>query len=318
LAALDYGCPFPSPNFPEVRVFFPYLLRKKIEKLGRNDLIEKFKEYEITLEEIDEKVNNIVMTIRQSMDYEIKRIRNLSGGTVIYSMWDGYKENQSTTRFLENIVKKGATITTVHTSGHADYFTLQKLISTINPIEVIPIHTLEGKNYKKYFNEASVKVVINGEVIGNEDKQFHILKTLEELGKKHDKSGLLPDNENEFKCFVENTHSYLEIICNKLNINEIQSILYADMINIFDGYEISIKKIAEYIGCKPIKLIDYLDDFEVLENRHLITINKNEEPEEWQNVLSFHISIKTLSDLQKNRVPTDNNSNKNIIKFTKE
>jgi ribonuclease J len=317
LAALDYGVPFPSPNFPEVKVFFPNLLRKKMEKLGSNNLIEKFKDYEITPEEIDEKSKAIVMTIRQSMDYEIKRIHNLSGGTAIYSMWEGYKENQSTARFLENIVKRGAIITTIHTSGHADYYTLQKLISTINPLEVIPIHTLEGKNYKEYFNEANVKEVINGEVIGNENKQLHLLKTLEELGKKHDKSGLLPDNENEFNYFIENSRSYLEVICNKLNINEIQSILFADMINIFDGYEISIKKIAEYIGCRPIKLIDYLDDFEALENKHLIIINKNNEPEEWQNVLSFHISIKTLSDLQKNKVPTEDNLNKNIIKFTK-
>jgi ribonuclease J len=42
LAALGYGVPYPSPGFSEIRVFFPNLLRRKMEKLNRKELIDKF------------------------------------------------------------------------------------------------------------------------------------------------------------------------------------------------------------------------------------------------------------------------------------
>ena len=165
LATLGYGVPWPSLGFSQIRVFFPNLLARRIKKLGRNDLIDRFSEYAITPEEINEKAHDIVMTVRSSMEYEIKRINNLSGAQLIYSMWEGYRESPSTGRFLDGLVKQGTTITPIHTSGHADYYTLQKLIDAVQPAELVPIHTLEGKNYKDIFPKAKVKQAHNGETI---------------------------------------------------------------------------------------------------------------------------------------------------------
>ena len=39
----------------------------------------------------------------------------------------------------------------IHTSGHADKDSLQKLIGIINPKTIIPIHTFQPQDYQKYF-----------------------------------------------------------------------------------------------------------------------------------------------------------------------
>jgi ribonuclease J len=167
LASLEHSVPFPSASYSNIKVFFPNLLKRKIEKLKRKDLIEQFMDYEITPEQIDTDAKKIVMTVRSSMDYEIKRIKNLCGGKLIYSMWEGYKENPSTERFLSHLIKRGITITTIHTSGHADFYTLQKLLDTIQPVEVVPIHTTEANSYKDIFPGSKIKQVCNGETRSN-------------------------------------------------------------------------------------------------------------------------------------------------------
>jgi ribonuclease J len=168
LAALGSGVPYPSAGYPEIRVFFPSLLQKKIERFKRNDIIDRFKQYEITKEKIDEMAKIVVMTVRPSMDYDLKNFRNLAGGNIIYSMWEGYKENIYTDRFLSSLAKRGMTLKTIHTSGHADYPTQQKLLAAVQPKELIPIHTLAADQYQEAFPESSVKVAHNGEILGDE------------------------------------------------------------------------------------------------------------------------------------------------------
>ncbi|MCL2233012.1 MAG: MBL fold metallo-hydrolase [Treponema sp.] len=163
LAALGYKLPRPSRNFPEIKVFFPMRLRKKMENLGRKDLIERFSEYEITTEEINDKTDSVVMTIRPSMNCDIERIQNLTGAAVIYSMWEGYKKYPETKEFFKNLEERGAVIKSIHTSGHADHDILQKLISSVSPREVVPIHTTEGGKYKEYFPVSNIRSVNNGE-----------------------------------------------------------------------------------------------------------------------------------------------------------
>jgi len=43
---------------------------------------------------------------------------------------------------------------------------LQKLLDTIQPKEVVPIHTTEAKNYKDHFPNSNIKQLSNGETAG--------------------------------------------------------------------------------------------------------------------------------------------------------
>jgi len=317
LAALGYGVPYPSPGFSGIRVFFPNLLRRKMEKLGRKELIDKFEKYKISMKEIDDDAANIVMTVRTSMDYEIKSIKNLQGGKLIYSMWEGYKENASTERFLDNIVKRGVDITPIHTSGHANYYTLQKLVNNFEKVEIVPIHTQEGKNYKDYFPNAVIKQTNNGETAGSdsdiqlEKEKLSLFDHILEIGKVHEKTGIIDYHVNEQ--IFNNVSSNLEIVCKKLELNEIQAILLSDLFSLYDGYEINLKSISEFIGCKPINVVKYIDELKILEDKKLILINNLTTSEKFESKLSFDIELETLEALKKNTLPKSTNKNKENI-----
>ena len=77
----------------------------------------------------------------------IRYIRNLSekmsftDGILIYSFWSGYRLQPEMRNFLDECVKLGLRIITMHTSGHADTETLIKLIKWTKPKTLVPVHT---------------------------------------------------------------------------------------------------------------------------------------------------------------------------------
>ena len=85
-----------------------------------------------------------VMCVRSSM---LRYLTSLSkemsfeNGLLIYSFWSGYKETKDMKKFIKACEKLGLTIKTLHTSGHADKVAIKKLIKTVNPREIIPVHT---------------------------------------------------------------------------------------------------------------------------------------------------------------------------------
>ena len=88
---------------------------------------------------------NFVMCVRSSFKSYLQKlnsIKPLAGSVLIYSMWDGYKEQQSTQDFLNFAENLGIKIVDIHTSGHADRNDLQKFLAKLNPQHIIPIHTV--------------------------------------------------------------------------------------------------------------------------------------------------------------------------------
>ena len=85
-----------------------------------------------------------VMCVRTSM---LRYLQGLSqkmsfdGGLLVYSFWSGYRETDDVKNFLSQCEAMGLKIVTLHTSGHADFESIKKLVETVNPTEIIPIHT---------------------------------------------------------------------------------------------------------------------------------------------------------------------------------
>jgi ribonuclease J len=86
------------------------------------------------------------------MQKDLERITGIEGGNFIYSMWEGYLKKPDTKKFIEYFEKKGFSIHKVHTNGHADIDTLKQMVEAIKPKYIIPIHTFNAIDYKKYFN----------------------------------------------------------------------------------------------------------------------------------------------------------------------
>ena len=143
--------PYPSKEFDRIRVLFPYRLSEKIAKMGRKDLLYKFKAFKITKKEISEASEKMVMFVRSSMIPDLASMKGIDGATVIYSMWQGYLNESSLKPFLDFMQKKNMQLVPVHTSGHAYIKTLQKVVKTLQPKTIVPIHTFSPDLYKTIF-----------------------------------------------------------------------------------------------------------------------------------------------------------------------
>ena len=102
-----------------------------------------------------------VMCVRSSFKNYLQKlnsIKPLSGSVLIYSMWDGYKNQKTIKAFLDFAQSLGMNIIDIHTSGHADCNDLERFLKKINPQYIIPVHTVNIEWFvEKYGAEKVVR-----------------------------------------------------------------------------------------------------------------------------------------------------------------
>jgi ribonuclease J len=163
LAKTHPSIPAPKKSWDRLFVFYTSRLAQIIA-VEDERLLFKFLNSKIEKEEINEKANDIVMIVRPYLEnYFRKYMPAIEKGNFIYSMWEGYKyRNVTTFNFINFLIKERKFKQHyIHTSGHADLVTLNKLVIAIKPEFVVPIHTFEGNDYHKYF-KVPVSVAIDG------------------------------------------------------------------------------------------------------------------------------------------------------------
>ena len=87
------------------------------------------------------------MLVRPSMLGYLKKLFAAAGiekATLIYSLWNGYKEREDMAKFLHGMAELGAEEVDLHTSGHASEEDIELLKKTVNAKETVCVHT-EGK-----------------------------------------------------------------------------------------------------------------------------------------------------------------------------
>ena len=157
--------PYPSENFENLKVMFPFYTSRRLKKEGNEKILYQFKKYKITKGEISNQSDKIVMIVRPSMQKDLEKINGVEGGNFIYSMWEGYLQKPNTKKFVDYLIKRKFTIHKIHTSGHADTKTLKKMVETIKPKNIVPIHTFESKKYQKIFTDTNVVRLKDNEVV---------------------------------------------------------------------------------------------------------------------------------------------------------
>ena len=162
----DYAMiPYPSENYANIRVFFPYWLCKRITQQGREELMYKYKGYKITRKEISDRSGEIMMMVRPSMLKDLGLIKNIAGATFIYSLWEGYLQDDAVQKMMRFIKEKNMKFYQVHTSGHAEIDTLKKVVKKVKPGKIVPIHTFHPDKYGGLFKQ-KIEQVSDGEVFG--------------------------------------------------------------------------------------------------------------------------------------------------------
>lgn len=164
LRQLGNKLPYPCKLYPNIRVFYPYRITRKIfDEIG-DAYAKRFAPYRFSKEMIRDEQNNIVMMVRPSMLNDLKRC-NLKDGLFIYSMWQGYRSSNYQKRFEKFLTKQDFTICPIHTSGHASVTDIQRLISGLNPKRIVPIHSMEPHLLKEFSDKVEVK---------EDGKQFYV------------------------------------------------------------------------------------------------------------------------------------------------
>lgn len=127
------GGSIPNPAFSDVYAFITSPsrhegLKKYVHRMGKDRIAR----------------TPFVMCVRTSMLRYMKSLAtkmSFKNGILVYSFWSGYKETDDMKFFLSECESLGLEIVTLHTSGHADYESIKRLVKTVNPTEIIPIHT---------------------------------------------------------------------------------------------------------------------------------------------------------------------------------
>jgi ribonuclease J len=144
--------PYPSDDFKNMKVIFPYYLSKRLADDGKKEILYQFTNFKITKEEISTQPDKYVMIVRPSMQKDLEHIQGIDGGNMIYSMWEGYLKKSATKKFMEYFENRNFSRHNIHTSGHADIDTLKKMVDAVKPKNIVPIHTFHPGDYGKIFD----------------------------------------------------------------------------------------------------------------------------------------------------------------------
>lgn len=139
LIASAAGGKIPRPDiFNDVVTFTPVPVRGK-----RKDMFLEF-DNKLGLDKIASGTRRFTMTVRPSMLGYMRKLSekiDLSGATLIYSMWNGYKQNEDMAEFLSAVKSLGMIVVDLHTSGHASAEDIELLKKTVLADEYVTVHT---------------------------------------------------------------------------------------------------------------------------------------------------------------------------------
>lgn len=144
--------PWPGkPGFDSVRVWYPKCLTDRLYETGRGDIALRHQPRKLTKPEMAADLGKVMLYVRPGMEYDLHHIAGLAGSTLLYSLWEGYRDTPKTREFLGAVEALGINVVSLHTSGHADIPALKRMVETLRPKQLVPIHTFHADQYEGLF-----------------------------------------------------------------------------------------------------------------------------------------------------------------------
>ena len=81
----------------------------------------------------------------------------LHGGVFLYSLWNGYRNNEYQIIFEKSLEEKGFSLETLHTSGHASVDDIKRVIKELDMQKLVPIHTLHPDIFREFSDRTEIK-----------------------------------------------------------------------------------------------------------------------------------------------------------------
>jgi ribonuclease J len=152
----------PQFHWPQIRIIaWPYQ-ESALVKAGETEFIAQTRHKWTSTRVMKDRGSEHVLLMRANRMMNSLE-RNLGAAArqahVIWSMWEGYWDDDKYVRpFCERL---GIKPVRIHTSGHASWADLQRLINGLKPTTVVPIHTTHAKVFKGHFE--NVRLPDDGE-----------------------------------------------------------------------------------------------------------------------------------------------------------
>ena len=141
LRQLGNNLPYPSTQYSNIKVFYPYYLTQRIFNEIGEEYAKRFSAFHMPRNILKEVQNQVAMLVRPSMIKDFKRC-TLQNGMLLYSMWQGYRNSEPQHKLEQTLCSAGFLIKSLHTSGHASVYDIRRVIMDINPKKIVPIHTM--------------------------------------------------------------------------------------------------------------------------------------------------------------------------------
>jgi len=142
----------PRAGWPNLKVYVPEYQRRRIKADERFDIIDRYKEYRIYRETLQDMIGRTVMLFRPAMVNDIDRMPGAwTDARMIWSQWTGYLQTEASQAFQAKLAARGVPLEVVHTSGHASIGDLKRLADAMAPEVLVPVHTFEGDRYQELF-----------------------------------------------------------------------------------------------------------------------------------------------------------------------
>ena len=161
-----------NPKIPTVttaeqmKVYFPPRLTERLTQRNQPQYIYSLnpKQNKVSYDDFVTNPKRYIMLVRPSSVSYLERL-NVIHIRLIKSIWGGYWNEPNTERFRSWVEKHCEDVKDIHSSGHADTQSLQRLVEHIRPQTIVPIHTDAPKQFSDIFVNDNVKCLDDNEVL---------------------------------------------------------------------------------------------------------------------------------------------------------
>ena len=149
-----------NPKIPTVttaeqmKVYFPHRLTKRLTEQNQKHYIISLnpKQNKVSYDDFARSPEKYVILVRPTTLSYLQLIK-APHIRLVKSIWDGYWDEPNIERFRSWVEEHCEVVKDLHSSGHADTQSLQRIVEHIRPQTIIPIHTDSPSSFGKLFSE---------------------------------------------------------------------------------------------------------------------------------------------------------------------
>jgi ribonuclease J len=141
----------------QMKVYFPPRLTTRLTERNKDQYIYSLnpKQNKVSYDDFARSPEKYVMLVRPTVLTYLQRIK-AAHIRLIKSIWGGYWDEPNTERFRSWVEEHCEQVKDIHSSGHADTKSLQRIVEHIRPQTIIPIHTDSPSSFGKIFSESHI------------------------------------------------------------------------------------------------------------------------------------------------------------------